>query len=265
MGTLKDKVVVVTGASRGLGESMAIGFAEQGANLTLAARTEPDLEKVAAACREAGAGDVRVAQTDISSEADVQKLVDDTISARGRIDVFVANAGTSYANFTDKHYRELVTYDLEIIEQLFKVNVFGTWLCMKAALPIMEEGGSFIAIGSETGRVLYPGAGAYAVTKSTIDAMVTLTARESATKGVRVNCLSPGGMVDTQLFGPNGMPEWLKQQHPPLPADVIVPAALWLASEDSAGITGAFISGKEFNASSPQQMRASLESSAQKH
>jgi NAD(P)-dependent dehydrogenase (short-subunit alcohol dehydrogenase family) len=91
--------------------------------------------------------------------------------------------------------------------------------------------------------------------------MVMLTARESAANGIRVNCLSPGGMVDTQLFGPNKMPEWLKQQHPPLPADVIVPAAVWLASDDSAGVTGALISGKEFNAKPLEETRAALTAS----
>src|SRR5206468_1289085 len=102
--------------------------------------------------------------------------------------------------------------------------------------------------GSETGRALYPGAGMYAITKAALDAMTTLASREQAQRGIRVNVLSPGGMVDTRLFGPNGMPEFLKQQHPPLPNDVMTPAAVWLASDDSAGTTGAFISGKEFNA-----------------
>jgi NAD(P)-dependent dehydrogenase (short-subunit alcohol dehydrogenase family) len=112
----------------------------------------------------------------------------------------------------------------------------------------MPAGSSFIAIGSETGRALYPGAGVYALTKTTIDGMVTLASREMAPAGVRVNVLSPGGMVDTQLFGPDGMPEWLKQQHPPLPAEVIVPAANWLASEASVPVTGSQVSGKAFNA-----------------
>lgn len=245
MSKLKDKVIVVTGASRGLGEAMAVGFAQEGAQLVLAARTVDDLERVAKLSREAGASGVDLLPTDITDEAQVQKLVDDTMSDHGRIDVFVANAGTSYGMLTDKRYGELVTYDLDIVEQLFKTNVFGTWLCLKAALGVMKEGSSFITIGSEAGRLRYPRAGMYAVTKSAVDALSEITAKEFADKGIRVNTLSPGGMVDTQLFGPKGMPDFLKQ-HGHLPPEVMVPPAVWLASDESVGTTGQFISAKDF-------------------
>jgi 3-oxoacyl-[acyl-carrier protein] reductase len=251
MGTLDNKVIVVTGASRGLGEAMAIGLASEGAQLVIAARSAGDLQRVQKACLEAGSPSVTVAVTDITDEAQVEQLVAGPVEYDGGIDCFIANAGTSYSMLTDKRFRELHTYDRDIVDQLLDVNVIGTWLCMKHALPQMKEGSSFIAIGSETGRALYPGAGFYAITKAAIDAMVTLTARENAERGVRVNCLSPGGMVDTQLFGPNGMPDFLKQQHPPLPADVIVPAAVWLASDASREVTGQFVSGKKFNESGP--------------
>jgi NAD(P)-dependent dehydrogenase (short-subunit alcohol dehydrogenase family) len=98
----------------------------------------------------------------------------------------------------------------------------------------------------------------YAITKATIDAMVTLASRENTARGVRVNCLSPGGMVDTQLFGPAKMPEWLKEQHPPLPLDVMNAAATWLASDDSASVSGAFVSAKEFNARPVEETLAAL-------
>lgn len=257
MGTLEGKIAVVTGASRGLGEAMAVGFAREGAKVVLAARSVDDLERVQKACLSAGAAGATVVQTDISVEEQVQRLVDGVLEHDERIDVFVANAATSYGMLTDKRYRELHTYDLAIAEQLFDVNVLGMFLCLKHALPKMQQGSSFIAIGSETGRALYPGAGMYAITKAAVDAMATLSAREMAEAGVRVNVLSPGGMVDTQLFGPDGMPEWLKQAHPPLPADVIVPAAVWLAADGSADVTGAFVSGKQFNETGPEGVQAS--------
>jgi NAD(P)-dependent dehydrogenase (short-subunit alcohol dehydrogenase family) len=252
MGELEGKVVVVTGASRGLGEAMAIGYARAGATLVLGARTTSDLERVADICRKEGAPSVTTVQTDVTDEAQIGRLVKAATDAHGRLDVFVANAGTSYAMLTDKRYGEVWTYDLDVAEKILRVNTIGTWLQLKAAIPAMTEGASFIAIGSETGRALYPRAGFYAVTKASIDALVTLASREAAASGIRVNVLSPGGMVDTQLFGPNGMPEFLKQQHPPLPADVIVPAAVWLASDASKDVTGALISGKEFNATGPE-------------
>ena len=165
MGALEHKVVVVTGASRGLGEAMAVGFAREGASLVLAARSVDDLERVAAECDAAGAGKTMVVPTDIGLEEHVRNLVESTVSSLGGIDVFVANAGISYGELTEKHYRDLTTYDREIVEGVFRVNVTGTWLCLKTALPVMGDGGSFIVIGSETGRALYPGAGIYALTQ----------------------------------------------------------------------------------------------------
>jgi NAD(P)-dependent dehydrogenase (short-subunit alcohol dehydrogenase family) len=262
MGTLDGKGIVVTGASRGLGEAMALGFAREGARLALAARTVEDLERVATACEEAGGSRPLVVPTDIADEEQVQALVGKATAELGKIDVFVANAGISYGELTDKHYRDITTYDRDVVDGVFKVNVTGTWLCLKAALPAMGEGGSVIVVGSETGRALYPGAGMYAITKSALDALATLASREQAARGIRVNVLSPGGMVDTRLFGPKGMPEFLKQAYPPLPADVIVPAAVWLASEASAGVTGGLISGKDFNARGAEEIKAGIAAAA---
>src|SRR5688572_25518719 len=137
MGALDDRVCVITGASRGLGEAIATGFAAEGAHLVLAARTTSDLERVAAACEQAGAASATVVTTDITDEAQVQAMVDRAVADHGRIDVFVANAGTSYANLTDKRYRELASYDLDVVEQLFRVNSIGTWLTLRAALRAM--------------------------------------------------------------------------------------------------------------------------------
>lgn len=261
MGELDGKTAVITGASRGLGEAMAMGFAAEGASLVLAARTEEDLRRVAQSCQDAGSPRVENIPTDITDEGAVRNLVEASLAALGKIDVFVANAGTSYSNLTDKRYREVTSYDLDIVDQIFKVNLIGTWLCVKHGLEAMEDG-SFITIGSEAGRVLYPGAGIYAISKAAIDALTTLASKEMAAKGVRVNCLSPGGMVDTHLFGPNKMPDFLKE-HGYLEPDVIVPAAVWLASDRSAEVTGAFISAKEFNEQPVEQTMASLRKSSQ--
>ena len=257
MGLLDGKVTVVTGASRGIGEAIAVGYAKEGANVVLAARTGDDLERVAEACRQAGAPSALAVITDITIESDVQNLIGKTLAEHGKLDVFVANAGTSYPNLTDKRYRELVTYDLDIVEQIFKVNVFGTWLCAREALKAFKEGGSLILVGSETARVLYPGAGVYALSKASIDAMTTLAARESAEQSVRVNCLTPGQMVDTHLFGPNKMPDFLKS-HGFMEADELVPAAVWLASDDSKAITGGFLVAKDFNEKPLEEVRASM-------
>src|SRR5688572_19849388 len=110
---------------------MAIGFAREGASLALAARSTDDLERVAAACDAVGAHKTMVVPTDVALEEHVRNLVETTVASLGGIDVFVANAGISYGELTDKHYRDLTTYDLEVVEGIFRVNVMGTWLCLK--------------------------------------------------------------------------------------------------------------------------------------
>jgi 3-oxoacyl-[acyl-carrier protein] reductase len=122
----------------------------------------------------------------------------------------------------------------------------------------MTEGSSCIVIGSETGRALRPGSGWYAISKGTTEALATMASREVSDLGIRVNVLSPGGMVDTQLFGPTGMPEMLKQHAPPLPAEIIAAPAIWLAAEDSIGVTGAFLSGRAWSAKTPAEWKQEL-------
>lgn len=258
MAALQDKRIVVTGASRGLGEAMAVGYAREGARLVLAARSRDDLERVRALCADAGA-EVHVCVTDVAEEDQVQSLVRAAVAELGGIDVFVANAGTSYPGLTDKRYTTLDTYDADIVERVMRVNAIGMWSCMKAAIPVLDEGASFIAIGSETGRIARAGSGIYAVSKACVDVLVTIAAGEAAERGVRVNCLTPGGMVDTHLFGPDKMPEHLKQ----LPMGysepgVIVPAAVWLASDESRAVNGAQLSGRHFNATGAAQVLAEL-------
>ncbi|MEO7586539.1 MAG: SDR family oxidoreductase, partial [Arachnia sp.] len=176
MGRLEGKVTVVTGASRGLGEAMAIGFAQEGASVVLAARTVADLDRVAAQCRDAGADRVEVVPTDVTREDQLTELVRATMKQFGRLDVFVANAGIAVPGITDHRMTTLDTYELDVVQRLLAVNTVGMWLSMKAALPVMARGGSFIAIGSELGRMAGAGAGVYAITKASVDLLVRIAA-----------------------------------------------------------------------------------------
>lgn len=259
MGKLDHKVAVVTGASRGLGEAMVTGFAREGASVVLAARTAPDLDRVAARCRDAGASRVEVIPTDVTDEDQVTALVDRTTDRLGRLDVFVANAGIAVPGITNRRMTTLETYDLDVVERLLAVNTVGMWLSMKAALPVMPAGASFIAIGSELGRMAGAGAGVYAVTKANVDLLVRIAAAESAERQVRVNCLSPGGMADTHLFGPNKMPDYIKAHAPWSEPEVIVPATVWLASDDSGSVTGKRVAGTVFNQTPLDELSAGLE------
>lgn len=258
MGALDGKVAIVTGASRGLGEAMAVGYAAAGATLVLAARTESDLKRVAQRCRAAGADSVDVARTDVTEAAQVEALVQSTLDRHRKLDVFVANAGTAVAGLSTTRMTTLPTYEPDVAEQLFRVNAIGVWLGMKYALPVMRQGASFVAIGSELGRLAGAGSGIYAVSKACVDVLVKIAAAESAEQGVRVNCLSPGGMADTYLFGPDKMPDYIKSRAPWSEPEVIVPAAIWLASDDSVDFTGIQLSGKEFNEHPLEQLKAAL-------
>ncbi len=258
MNKLAGRVAVVTGASRGLGEAMATGFAREGASVVLAARTVADLDRVAARCRGAGAARVEVIPTDVTDEEQLRALVGVTIERLGRLDVFVANAGIAVPGISEKRVTTLETYELSVVERLIAVNTVGMWLSMKAALPVMSRNGSFIAIGSELGRMAGAGAGVYAVTKASVDLLVRIAAAESSERGVRVNCLAPGGMVDTHLFGQNMMPDYIKAHAPWSEATVIIPAAIWLASHDSDGITGKRLAGTEFNSTPVEDLHTIL-------
>lgn len=256
MNVLQDRVIVLTGASRGLGEAMAVGLAAEGAALVLAARTVPDLQRVAERCTELGAAAVLSVGADVTMENDVKELFQVALEKFGRIDAFVANAGVSPASLSGAQPRSLKDYDFETVQRMFAVNSIGVWLCMKEALAQMGTGGSFIAIGS--GMPGSSSGGMLSVTKGCVDMLVALGAGETDATGVRVNCLAPGGMVNTHLFGPNKMPERLRQLPMSHEPEIIVPAAVWLASSASAGVNGAQLTGVEFNAIGAQGILAKL-------
>jgi NAD(P)-dependent dehydrogenase (short-subunit alcohol dehydrogenase family) len=262
MSKLNGKVIIVTGASRGLGEAMAVGYGEAGATLVLAARTLADLERVAEDCKRAGAAAVTPIVTDVCQAAAVKHLVAETMGLHGRIDAFVANAGIGPAGASDKVYDELTSYDLEAVQAILTTNLVGAWLCMKYALPVMQDGSAFITIGSSTGRMVFPGTGIYGVSKAAVDKLTMIAAQEVGPKGITVNCLSPGGAIETAFFGPDGMPESLKKFTDGAPASIMVPAAVWLASDDARDINGAWVRARQFNKLGAEGMRAAIAEAA---
>lgn len=243
---LTGRTVVITGASRGLGEAMAVGFAGAGADVVLAARSEEDLKRVAERCRAAGAPGVLTVATDVTDDVAVERLVAAAVGRFGGIDTFVSNAGVSAASLGGRGMTTLDTYTPEVARRIVEVNLIGAGFCLHAALPRMGAGSSFTAVGSGPG-MNRPGGGWLAVSKAGLAALVAIAAAENRERGVRVNVLHPGGMVDTALFGPGGLPEAVKQRMHVAEPDVIVPAALWLASEAAADITGQTVSACEFN------------------
>ena len=143
---LKDKVVVVTGAGRGIGQGLAIGFVEQGAKVVCAARTQTQLDETVSTIESAG-GEAIAVQVDVTQPDHVQRLYEKTMSAYERVDIVIANAGGNFS-------RESVE-DSDIADWAFtiQVNLMGVYYTAKYAIPHMKaEGGHIIVVGSGLGH-----------------------------------------------------------------------------------------------------------------
>lgn len=245
-GRLAGKVAVVTGASRGLGRAIALAYAVEGAGVVLAARPSPSLIETTQDVDALGVPCMAVA-TDVRDEADCVRLAQQVNEAFGRLDVLVNNAGVGMA-VTIRRRVESSVLDVEPAawDAIFATNVRGVFLVTRALLPTMlrREGGSVINVTSGLAERIVPGTGPYAASKSAVNQLTRVLAQELRTRGVRVNALHPGGVVDTALV-PSWVPEDARRRmlRPP----VICPAAVWLASDESAGVTGQVIDARAWN------------------
>jgi short-subunit dehydrogenase len=181
----KDKVVIVTGASSGIGKAIACEFALNGSKVVLAARTEVKLHEIAEEILLFG-GVAIVVKTDVSIEKDCKKLVDLTIEKFGRIDILVNNAGLSMrAAFID--------VDVKVLHRLMNVNFWGTVYCTKFALPyLIESKGSLIGVSSVAGFHGLPGRTGYSASKFAIHGFLETIRIENLRTGLHVMIIAPG-------------------------------------------------------------------------
>ena len=246
-GLLEDQVVVVSGVGPGLGRSICLRLAAEGARVVLAARTESRLKEVAAEVDAAG-GTSLVVPTDITDEAAVENLVSATIAEFGRVDVLVNNA------FALPSMKPLGRTDFDQITQSLKVTVVGTLRVIKAFTDALAASkGSIVNINSMVIRHSEPRYGSYKIAKSALLAMSQTLATELGDKGIRVNSVAPGYIWDDQLkwyFGEIAKkygitPEQVYEQTAsksdlkrlPEP-DEIADAVVFLASPMARAITG---------------------------
>lgn len=180
-----DKVIVITGASSGIGMAAARLFAEYGSRLVLAARSYDKLETLAAELT-SKAADVICIKTDVSREEDCKNLIDRTIEHYGKIDVLINNAGLSMrASFKDA--------DLSVIRRLMEVNFWGTVYCTKYALPyLLESKGSVAGVISVAGYAGLPGRTGYATSKFAIRGFLETLRMEHMDDGLHVMVFAPG-------------------------------------------------------------------------
>lgn len=179
---MENKVVVITGASSGIGKALAFEFARKKAKLVLAARRLDLLEDLKKQLHT----EVVIKQTDVSSEDDCRALIDYAVSSFGRIDVLLNNAGISMrANFED--------VDLSVLHKLMDVNFWGTVYCSKYALPyLLKTKGSLVGIISIAGFVGLPGRTGYAASKFAIRGFLDTVRIENLKNGLHVLVAAPG-------------------------------------------------------------------------
>lgn len=232
------KTVVVTGAGRGIGRELALGFAKQGAMVLVHyGHAQREAEDVARQIEALG-GHALLAQADISVQADVMHLVDEARTKLGSIDTWINNAGAS-ANSAES----VGMSDEERFERVMAVDVVGAWNCCRAAAEYMRDGGCMLNIGWDHALDGAPGlvSQLYAASKGAVIAMSRGLAQEFAPR-LRVNCIAPGWVENDWARGRSESFRKKIEQRIPLgrwgTTGDIVAAALFLASPSAAFITG---------------------------
>lgn len=232
---LKDKVAIVTGGGRGLGREIALAYSQEGAQVVLFARTSEEINSVAQEIKNQG-GKATTITGDVRSEADVKNLFQQTFVKFNRLDILVNNAGTAKGKMALAHVKDMSLEDFLIV---LHTNVVGTFLCCRAALGIMisQKSGVIVNLVGQgaAGSSGYPGYAAYNASKSAIEIFTMTLAKEVADYNIRANNLQPGGAyAGTQADRiASGSPN-----RPFLQPRIIRPLAVYLASDESSGMTG---------------------------
>ncbi|MBC8142159.1 MAG: SDR family oxidoreductase [Armatimonadetes bacterium] len=240
MKRMDDKVILVTGATSGIGAATAILLAQEGAKVVVSGRRESEGQAIVKVITDAG-GTATFVRADVSQEADVKSLVAQTVATYGRLDGAFNNAGVSGT------FGATVESDEATWEHIISINLKGVWLSLKHQLPalIASGGGSVVINSSAVGSVGVPNTAIYSASKGGVDAMARSVAVEVAAQGVRVNVVSPGPIATDmaeRLFGSEeNFTEYFAPQVPlgrVGRSDEIAETVLFLLSPASGYITG---------------------------
>lgn len=241
---LKDKVVMITGAGRGIGAAAAKWFAEQGASVMLVSRTESELRALRDEITAAG-GQAEYFTADLAVAGGAQEAVNATVKQYGRLNAAFNNAGIGVT------VSSLVDEKEEDFDLIQSVNYKGVWLCMKAQITAMLQtsgSGAIVntsSVGSLKGN---PGLGSYGASKRGVNSLTQTAAVEYGPAGIRVNAIAPGTtMTDMIQQWVSIEPEIIEQisaktplRRPAEPIE-IAQAAAWLLSDQASFVTGVIL------------------------
>jgi NAD(P)-dependent dehydrogenase (short-subunit alcohol dehydrogenase family) len=242
---LKDRVAIVTGASKGIGRAIAAAYAHEGAHVAICSRTASEGEEAATAIRAAG-GDVIYIQADVSVMADAQGLVEETVDRWGRLDVLCNNAGIGML-------RTLEETTEEEWRHLMSINLDGAFHCSKFAIPAMRSsgGGSIINIASVASFVGFQADAAYCASKGGLLMLTRQMALDYSPENIRVNAICPGFIRTPELehyLGQKPDPEAARAEvvaYHPIgrigEPEEVADVAVFFASDESSFVTGAHL------------------------
>jgi 3-oxoacyl-[acyl-carrier protein] reductase len=239
MSKLQNKVAIVTGASKGIGASIARQFATEGASVVVNySSSKEGADRVVADITRSGGKAIAV-KADVSKHAEIDRLFAETIKAFGHLDILVNNAGIY-------EFSPLETITEEHFHKIFNLNVLGLILSSQEAAKYFDsKGGSIINISSLASTAAIPNSAVYSATKAAVDSVTRVLATELGPRHIRVNAINPG-IVLTEGVESAGIDEsdFRKQAEARTPLgrvgqpEDIAPAAVFFASDDSQWITG---------------------------
>ncbi|MEG3967354.1 SDR family oxidoreductase [Microcoleus sp. T2B6] len=192
MASLAGKVAIVTGASRGIGRAIALRLSQEGASVVVNYARGAEQAKDVVSAIEAAGGKALAVQADVSKTAEIRNLFDRTQETYSQVDILVNNAGVIL-------YKPVAEVTEAEFDNLFAINVKGTFFACQEAAKRMAEGGRIVNFSSSTTAIMMPTYGVYVATKGAVEQLTRSLAKELGDRQITVNVISPGP-TDTELF-----------------------------------------------------------------